>query len=103
MKITLTQAKAIARTFFGGACKFAGNISDEPDKDLYHFTNGIFSLEIPGGDNVDEITVVIMNEIAGTIDLSDPIDFAFIPLRSHRHELNLSGEDNPADVLGGQV
>lgn len=103
MKITLTQAKAIARTLSGGICKFVGNISDEPGEKLYFFTSGIFSFEIPGGDEIENITVLVMNEFVGTIDIKEPVDFTFSTRRPPR-PLNLyQNHDNPADVLGGKV
>lgn len=81
-KITIKQAKIIARFFFGGRCYFAGIIPSEPDTVCYLFRRGIFALEITIGENTDipfeKLVVAVDHETVGSIiDLNTPKGFEF--------------------------
>lgn len=74
-KVTKTQAKAIARTLFGGACEYQGNVSDEPQVKCYAFMRGIFQLYIY--DDTGAINVFVQNEMVGKIYTDNPLDLTF--------------------------
>ena len=74
-KVTKTQAKAVARTLFGGACSYLGNLSDEPQVKVYVFARGIFQISIY--DNRDTADIFVGDNRVGRIHLDDPLDITF--------------------------
>ena len=74
-KMTKTQAEAIARTLFGGACTYLGNLSDETRVKIYVFARGIFQISIYNDNNTADIFVG--NDRVGKIFLEDPLDITF--------------------------